>query len=57
MSSDFDLWRKELLQTGDIVQDGDTSVPQQEKEKRFNRYVEMVKAVSGQEVLSAAVPS
>jgi hypothetical protein len=45
MSSDFDLWRKELLQTGDIVQDGDTSVPQQEKEKRFNRCVEMVKAV------------
>ena len=55
MSSDFDLWRKELLQTGDIVQDGDTSVPQQEKEKRFNRYVEMVKAVSGQEGVEAFI--
>jgi hypothetical protein len=49
MNSDFDQWREELLQTGNIVQDGDTAVPQEEKEKRFNIYVEMVKAVSGQE--------
>ena len=53
MSNDFDLWRKELLQTGGIVQDGDTSVPQEVAEKRFNRYVEMVEAVSGQEGIEA----
>jgi hypothetical protein len=49
MSSDFDLWRKELLLAGDIVPDEDTSVPQEEKEKRFNRYTQMVGAVRGQE--------
>jgi len=53
MSNNFDVWRKELLQTGDIVQDGDTSVPQEVAEKRFNRYVEMVEAVSGQEGIEA----
>lgn len=53
MSSSFDLWREELLRTGDIVQDEDTSVPQEEKEKRFNRYVEMVEAVTGHEGVDA----
>src|SRR5271157_2602557 len=55
MSNDFDVWRKELLQTGDIVQDGDTSVPQEAAEKRFNRYVEIVEAVSGQEGIEAFI--
>ena len=49
MSTNFDLWRRELLLTGDIIQDGDMPAPQQERGKRFKRYIEMVEAVSGQE--------
>jgi hypothetical protein len=49
MTVDFETWRRELLHTGDIVQDGDKSVPQPERERRFNRYIEMLEAVSGQE--------
>jgi len=49
MSVDFQTWRRELLHTGDIVQDGDKPVPQPEREQRFNRYIEMLDAVSGQE--------
>ena len=49
MTVDFEMWRRELLHTGDIVQDGDKSVPQSERERRFNRYIEMLEAVSGQE--------
>ena len=55
MNNDFELWREELLQTGDIVQDGDTSVPQEAAEGRFKRYEEMVEAVSGQEGIEAFI--
>jgi len=46
---DFDFWRKELLFTGNIVQDGDESVSQSDREQRFNRYLEMIDAVCGDE--------
>ncbi len=49
MSTTFDAWRKELLFTGNIVQDGDESVPQPDREERVNRYVEIVEAVTGSE--------
>ena len=49
MTDDFQTWRSELLHTGDIIQDGDKSVSQPESEQRFNRYIEMLDAVSGQE--------
>jgi hypothetical protein len=46
---DFDSWRKELLFTGNIVQDGDNSVPQADRDQRFNRYVELVDTIRGNE--------
>ncbi len=49
MNTDFHAWRKELLLTGDIVPDRDTSVSSKEAEQRFTRYVEMVYAVRGNE--------
>jgi hypothetical protein len=52
--AEFDVWREELLATGAIVQDGDSSVPWPERERRFNRYVEMVDAVAGTEGLETA---
>ena len=42
-------WALELLQAGEIVQDGDTSVSRDEAERRFNRYVELVAMVEGDE--------
>jgi hypothetical protein len=53
MSTNFETWRKELLLTGNIVQDDDDSVPQQEREERFNRYMQMVESVSGSEGIEA----
>jgi len=52
---DFDAWRDELLATGVILQDGDDSVPWPERERRFNRYVELVDAAAGSEGLAGAV--
>ena len=49
MNTTFDAWREELLFTSNIVQDGDKSVPQPEAERRFNRYVELLDAVTGAE--------
>jgi hypothetical protein len=53
MSITFETWRKELLFTGNIVQDGDDSVPQPEREERFKRYVTMVESVTGSEGVEA----
>lgn len=53
MSTAFQDWRKELLFVGNIVQDGDKSVPQPEVEERFNRYVQMVDSVTGNEGVEA----
>lgn len=46
---DVGEWELELVQTGKIVQDGDTSVSPDEAERRFNRYVELVDMVEGDE--------
>jgi hypothetical protein len=47
-------WESELVQTGRIVQDGDTSVSQQEAERRFERYLALVGMVDGSGGLRAA---
>jgi hypothetical protein len=55
MSTTFDTWRDELLFTGNIVQDGDESVPWPDREQRFNRYVELLDAVTGAEGIDTFV--
>ena len=47
--SKFEEWRAELLHVGNIVQDEDDSVGWDEREARFNRYVEMLDALQGGE--------
>ena len=47
--SKFEDWRSELLHVGNIVQDEDDSVAWDERETRFNRYVEMLDALQGTE--------
>ena len=47
--SKFEEWRAELLHVGNIVQDEDDSVGWDEREARFNRYVEMLDALHGTE--------
>lgn len=47
-------WESELVQSGRIVQDGDTSVSQEEAERRFERYVALVDMVDGSGGLRAA---
>jgi hypothetical protein len=51
----FEAWRGELMATGVIIQDGDDSVPWPEREQRFNRYIQLVDAVTGGEGHAAAV--
>jgi hypothetical protein len=46
---DLTEWCSEVMATGDIVQDDDNSVPSEEAEHRFNRYVELVDEVTGDE--------
>jgi hypothetical protein len=45
----FEDWKIELLHLGNIVQDVDASLPANEVERRFNRYVEMLEGLSGAE--------
>jgi hypothetical protein len=52
--NDVEAWRRELLSTGVIVQDADTSVPRAEAEAQFNRYVELTDLVVGDEGPDAA---
>jgi len=57
---DFRKWRKELIFTGNIVQDDDDSVAPEEAESRCHRYVELLEAVTGkegQEVFQAIIDS
>ena len=54
LTGDFAAWREELLLTGAIVQDADDTVPQDERDHRFKRYVELVEAVTGDEGLAVA---
>ncbi|SDJ72482.1 hypothetical protein SAMN04487820_101492 [Actinopolyspora mzabensis] len=49
-------WKVELVECGDIVQDEDDTVPQDEAERRWNRYVELVDSVTGDEGPEAVVP-
>ncbi|GAA3032290.1 hypothetical protein LV79_003097 [Actinokineospora globicatena] len=42
-------WAVELVECGDLVQDADESGSQEEAERRWNRYVELVDAVTGAE--------
>jgi hypothetical protein len=55
MNTTFDAWRAELLFTGNIVQDGDESVPWPEREQRFDRYVELLDAITGAEGIETFV--
>jgi hypothetical protein len=44
---EYRSWRRELLRTGRIVQDGDDSVPPEVRQARFHRYLELVEMVEG----------
>ncbi|MFJ5924644.1 hypothetical protein ACIQF6_18795 [Kitasatospora sp. NPDC092948] len=46
---DFEAWRRELLWTGRLVQDGDTSVSEEEAGYRYDRYVALADMVDGTE--------
>jgi hypothetical protein len=46
---DIDAWRDEILAVSNIVQDDDESVSDEEAERRFNRFIELVDAVRGDE--------
>jgi hypothetical protein len=49
MAFDLIAWKEELLFTGRIVQDGDSSVTPEEAHRRFLRYVELVEQLDGSE--------
>ncbi|SDJ72421.1 hypothetical protein SAMN04487820_101489 [Actinopolyspora mzabensis] len=42
-------WKVEIVEYGDIPQFGDDTVPQDEAERRWNRYVELADSVTGDE--------
>lgn len=46
---DFAAWREELLFTGAIIQDGDTSVDSAEAGRRCDRYLELLDEAEGSE--------
>jgi hypothetical protein len=54
LTGDLTSWREELLHTGAIVQDADHTVPQDERDRRFKRYVELVDAITGEEGVAVA---
>lgn len=47
-------WESELVACGRLVQDEEASVPQEEAERRFNRYVQLVDSVLGTEGVPGA---
>jgi hypothetical protein len=49
MIQDIENWKTELLFTGRIIQDDDKTVSSNEAEKRFNRYIELLDMVEGNE--------
>jgi len=51
---DTDKFIDELTFTGGIVQDSDESVPWPEREQRFNRYIELLDSIKGDEGLGTA---
>lgn len=44
---DFDAWRQELLATGDLVQDRDSPVSDDEAGRRYDRYVALADMADG----------
>ena len=46
---------KELMFTGNIIQDADKSIDFPERENRFNRYIELLDSVEGNEGIEAAM--
>ncbi|GAB3560895.1 hypothetical protein J2S53_002045 [Actinopolyspora lacussalsi] len=48
-------WKVEIVECGDIPQVEDETVPQDEAERRWNRYVELVDSVTGDEGPEAVV--
>jgi hypothetical protein len=46
---DVAKWCAEVIDLGDIVQDSDDSISDDDREQRFNRYVELVDEVAGDE--------
>ncbi len=46
---EFEVWRRELLATSDLVQDDDDSIDEDEAERRWNRYVELAGNIDGTE--------
>jgi len=60
MPNEFKKWRSELIATGQIVQDDDEGPSEEEGVSRFDRYVELIDAVTGaegQEVFQAIIDS
>jgi len=49
-----DEFIKELIFTGNIIQDDNNSVEEAESEKRFNRYIELLDSLEGDEGLDVA---
>lgn len=45
---------EEFLHTGNIVQDSDTSIDWPERERRFNRYIELLDSIEGTEGIQTA---
>lgn len=54
MIDEFENWKAELLFTGNIVQDGDESVSDGERQQRFMRYMDMLEAIDGREGIEVA---
>ncbi|MER7860980.1 hypothetical protein ABTX61_17885 [Amycolatopsis japonica] len=42
-------WKVEIVECGDLVQDDDDVTPQDEAERRWNRYIELADSVTGDE--------
>ena len=51
--TDFASWRAELVRVGRIVQDDDHRTPQEQAERDFDRYVELVDGLDGSEGVEA----
>lgn len=49
MPTDFDRWKTELVSVGNIVQDADRDTPPEEAQRRFQRYIAMLDALTGTE--------
>ncbi len=54
MIDEFENWKAELLFTGNIVQDGDDSVSDGDRQQRFMRYMDMLEAIDGSEGIEVA---